>query len=91
MTASRGNRRFRLLAANVRARRRPCCLCGQPIDYTLDWPDPGSFSVQHIKSWKTHPHLRFDPANLDAAHLSCNGAEQGRGTGPALGSTSRRW
>lgn len=72
-------------------RRRPCCICSQPIDYTLDYPHPQSFSVQHIKAWHTHPELREDPSNLDAAHLSCNSSEGQSGPKPALGSVSESW
>lgn len=96
----RTSRRFRQLAKQVRARRRPCRICGEPIDYSLRYPHPRSFSVEHIKSWATHPHLREDPANLDAAHLSCN---QSKGASEAnlarsaerheqlLGQRSRDW
>lgn len=70
--AGRSGHRFRQIKANLRAQRRPCCLCGQPIDYSLSFPHPDSFSTQHIKDWATHPELREDPANVDAAHLICN-------------------
>lgn len=61
------------LKAEVFARRRPCCRCGQPIDYTLAYPDPNSKSVDHYPHpLSTHPHLAEDPANLAAAHLHCN-------------------
>lgn len=90
-TAGRSTRRFRALSRNLKAQRRPCCRCRQPIDYSLAWPDPSSFSVEHIKSWHDHPELREDPANLDAAHLSCN-SSKGKGEGkPTLGTTSRDW
>ena len=89
--AGRTSRSFRRLAANLRAQRRPCCRCGQPIDYTLDRTHPDSFTIEHIKSWRDHPHLREDPANLDAAHRRCN-SSKGSGDGkPGLGSTSRAW
>lgn len=70
--AGRRGRVWNRLKTNLRAKRRPCCICGQPIDYTLHWPDPNCFTVQHIKSWSGHPELREDPANLDAAHFRCN-------------------
>lgn len=92
----RSTRRFRRLAANLRAQRRPCCVCRQPIDYQLQWPDPGSFPVEHLKPWSTHPHLREDPANLDAAHLGCNSSRGQRTRQQAnldrdLGQRSRDW
>jgi hypothetical protein len=89
-TAGRSSRRFRALSAELKRQRRPCCICRQPIDYGLAHPDPGSFSVQHIKSWKDFPELREDPSNLDAAHLGCNATGQA-GTGSGLGTPSRRW
>lgn len=90
--AGRRGSRWRRLSAEVRAKRRPCCLCGQPIDYSLKHPDPGSFSVQHIKDWHTHPELREDPSNLDAAHLGCNGSDGARPEGmAALGPMSEEW
>lgn len=88
--AGRSSRRFERLKRNLRAERRPCCICKQPIDYSLVWPDEGSFSVEHIKPWSTHPELREDPSNLDAAHLGCNSA-RGRRSKPSLGHTSREW
>lgn len=31
------------------ARSKPACyLCGEPIDYTLRYPDPGCFVVDHV-------------------------------------------
>ncbi|THV27929.1 HNH endonuclease [Glycomyces paridis] len=89
-TAGRSTRRFRALSAELRRQHRPCCICRQPIDYALAHPHRQSFSVQHIKSWKDFPELREDPANLDAAHLSCNSAGEA-GTGSGLGTPSRRW
>jgi 5-methylcytosine-specific restriction endonuclease McrA len=90
-TIGRSTRRFRRLAADLRAQRRPCCRCGQKIDYTLTHPDPGSFTVEHLKAWSTHPELREDPANLDAAHLGCNSSKGNSDGAPTLGSTSRAW
>lgn len=89
-TIGRSTRRFRRLAAELKTQRRPCCVCGQRIDYSLSNPHPESFSVEHIKSWADHTELREDPANLDAAHLGCNSAK-GRHGKLTLGGTSRQW
>jgi hypothetical protein len=79
------------MKANLRAQRRqPCILCGQRIDYSLQWPDPWSFSVQHIKSWAEHPELRADPSNMAQAHLDCN-QSAGKSGGVELGLTSQNW
>lgn len=90
VNAGRRGSRWNRLKANQRAKRLPCCLCGQPIDYTLEWPDPGSFSVQHKQDWHRHPELREDPANLDSAHLGCN-SSAGQDGKPTLGATSETW
>ena len=74
----------------VRARRRPCCICGEKIDYSLTWPNPRSFSVQHVISRKVRPDLTFDPTNCDSAHLDCN-QSLGEQTQITERVTSRRW
>jgi len=93
--ASRSSRRYRRLVANLRSQRRPCCICGQPIDYRLQYPDLRSFSAEHIRPFSTHPELREDPANLDAAHLECNRGSPSGVRPPhspqPLGEPSRDW
>jgi len=89
--AGRSGSTWRKLSANQRAKRLPCCICRQPIDYTLTYPNEDSFSVEHIKPWSTHPELREEPTNLDSAHLRCNKAKQDKTTLPTLGNTSRNW
>lgn len=91
MAANRHSKRAKRLAADVKARRDPCWLCGQAIDYTLDALDPWAFSVDHVRPWSTHPELREDPGNLAAAHSTCN-KRRGNGAPPAgLGLLSRSW
>lgn len=89
--AGRTSRRWKRLRANLKRERRPCCLCLKPIDYTLEWPDPRSFSVEHVKPRSTHPHLAEDPTNLDAAHLGCNSRRGNRQPPAPIGRTSRTW
>lgn len=85
-------KRWRRLVRLVRARHEPCCRCSQVIDYTLAYPDPGSFSVDHYpKPLSTHPWLAWEPTNLHAAHLVCNQAGGARPPAPRLGSTSESW
>lgn len=67
-----GTRAWRNLAAVQRAKHLPCYLCGQPIDYDLEWPHPASFSADHVKPYVRHPHLRLDPGNVVSSHLRCN-------------------
>lgn len=101
MPRGRSGRPWRRLVAHVRARRGPCCRCGQPINYRLPYlnagtgrPDPAAFSVDHYPHpLSTHPWLAEDPDNLAPAHLRCN---QSAGTNtsttePSLGATSRDW
>ena len=80
----------RRVSDHVRARHEPCCICQQPIDYALKWPNPRSFSVQHVIARSIRPDLMFDVANCKAAHLDCN---QSQGAEPMISErvTSRRW
>ena len=92
MSLRASGKRWARLRAQVRARREKCCRCGQVIDYSLAYPDPGSFSVDHYPYPRaTHPHLLYDPANLRAAHLQCNQAGGSKPPLPGLGTTSERW
>jgi len=84
--------RWRKLVANVRAKRQACCRCWQPIDYSLDYPHPDSFSVDHYPCpLSTHPWLAEDPGNLHAAHLVCNQSAGNKRPLPTLGNTSEAW
>jgi len=90
--AGRHGSRWRTLTAQVRAKRGPCCRCGQRIDYRLSYPDPACFSVDHYPHpLSTHPHLAEDPANLAAAHLLCNQSAGNKGELPGLGEVSESW
>jgi 5-methylcytosine-specific restriction endonuclease McrA len=89
--AGRTTRRMRRLAADLRARRSPCWLCGQPINYSLPPSDPASFSVDHVEPLSKRPDLAEEPTNLRAAHSRCNKARGNRDPKPGLGSTSANW
>lgn len=89
--AGRSTRRFKALAVTVRNQHRPCCICGQSIDYTLDPKHPASFTVEHLQPLSTHPHLAEDPANLDAAHRACNSQRGVNDTKPSLGTPTNNW
>lgn len=90
--AGRRGSRWNRLKAEVKARREPCCRCGQRIDYSLAWPDARSFSTDHYPHpLSTHAHLAEDPANLRAAHLMCNQSAGDSGATLTLGATSRDW
>lgn len=83
---------WRKLVTAIRATRAPCGICGQPIDYTIAWPDPQSFSVDHIVARAIAPHLAEDITNLQATHLGCNRSKYtGPDQGHRLGTPSRHW
>ena len=65
-----GHRR-RKLRTRVRAEGRPCALCGQPIDYSLDSSDPMAFVLDERlpRKWGGDP-LSMD--NVQPAHRCCN-------------------
>lgn len=91
-SAGRAGRRWQRLKAEVKARRGPCCRCGQAIDYGLANPDPRSFSVDHYPHpLSTHPHLAEDPANLAPAHLRCNVSAGNGAATPGLGDLAGIW
>lgn len=91
VSAGRSGHNWRKLVANLRAQRRPCWICGQPIDYRLRWPDPASFSADHAAPLSTYPHLAEDPSNLRASHLRCNTSRGAREPKAQIGITSRNW
>lgn len=76
----------RTVYARVRTEERVCWLCHQLIDLELNWPDPMSFSVDHVLPASTHQHLALERSNLHAAHLKCN---RRRGAKPAARVTPR--
>jgi 5-methylcytosine-specific restriction endonuclease McrA len=68
--------------ARWRATRAACAICGQPIDYTIAWPDPMSFVVDHIiPIAKGGPHT-FD--NTQPAHAGCNSTKRARLVAPII-------
>lgn len=83
------NAQLNKIAANLRAARRPCFICQQPIDYSLPWDDPQAFTVEHIKPRSTHPHLVTDPGNCVSSHARCNKGRQNNPYKPGLGVLSQ--
>lgn len=69
------------------ANQLPCCICDQPIDYSLRRPHKQACTVQHIKSRVSHPHLTWDPGNWAPAHADCN-YSQGKEIATGLGVVS---
>jgi hypothetical protein len=94
VTARNGRtRRERRNADDLKARRlQPCRRCGQPIDYDAAPGEADAFNAGHVKSWRDHPELRDDPANLQPEHENCNKAAHARdGNDNGLGFTSTDW
>ena len=79
MPRSRGSDRDR----RTIARTRPAChICGEPIDYTLPYLDPGEYVVDHVI-----PLNRGGPdvlANKAAAHRSCNRSKSDKDHAPIV-------
>ena len=87
----RTSRRWRRIVKAQRAKRLPCGICGQPIDYKLKHPDPGSFQADHVLPRETHPELAEDPGNVQSSHFSCNLAKRNGNQPPGLGLRSEDW
>lgn len=82
---------LQFVKARGRKRKTPCCICGQPINYSLPSTDPNGCSVQHIRARKLFPELTWLASNWAPAHLACN---QSHGTGEndrSSGVTSQDW
>ncbi len=78
----------------------PCALCEQPIDYTLKYPDPLCFTVDHITPIGRNPTperiLELDVlSNKQPAHFACNRDKwdkvEGSGDAPRTFVTDRTW
>lgn len=67
----RTSRAYRRKVAALRDEGRPCWLCGEPIDYRLQWPHPMSFSADHVKALNNGGSLWGE---LQPAHLAHNSA-----------------
>jgi 5-methylcytosine-specific restriction endonuclease McrA len=73
----RDMRRTRTFKSNLYWKSQGNCgICQQPIDTTLAYPDPNSFSVDHIVPLSKGGSERNE--NLQAAHLFCNIAKGNR-------------
>ena len=81
----------------VIARGKPdCALCAKPIDYTLKYPDPWCYVVDHILPVIKYPDLADELTNKQPAHNTCNRAkwdklEDVEAAGPRTFITTRTW
>ncbi|QGH75851.1 HNH endonuclease [Gordonia phage Syleon] len=103
----RSGRPYRTKRARYRrkcaAEKRPCSLCGKPIDYTLTGKHPMAWTLEHIipvselKRIDPNHRLLEAESNFEAAHMLCNQRKQDGGyrakggAGPAPAASSRRW
>lgn len=76
VNAIRSSRVYRNARAEYRrecaVRRAPCIVCAEPINYGLKYPNPYSWSLEHLKALKHHPELALDRRNWGSSHLTCN-------------------
>jgi 5-methylcytosine-specific restriction endonuclease McrA len=71
MTDPRSTGAYRKARAELAALGLPCWICRKPIDYSLQWPHPRSFSADHVIELDRGGDLT-DPANLRPSCLRCN-------------------
>lgn len=87
-------RRYKRIKAQFRQhcanRDAVCWLCSEPIDYTLTFTHPESFSLDHRYPRSTHPHLTEDVGNFMPSHSVCN-KSRGNREPTRVGKTSRPW
>lgn len=59
-----------------------CHICGRPIDYSLKWPDPMCFVVDHIVAIANggSDHI----SNKAASHNLCNSKKRARVYAPII-------
>jgi 5-methylcytosine-specific restriction endonuclease McrA len=77
----------------------PCALCFEPIDYSLKWPDPWCYVVDHVIPLGRNPSPETIAAldvlsNKQAAHNKCNRDKWDAmpdALGPRVFVTSRTW
>ena len=50
----------------------PCVICGEPVDYALQYPHPFSWTLEHLIPVKDRPELLLDKNNWGSAHHGCN-------------------
>lgn len=85
--------------AAIRRTKPPCALCGGDIDYSLRWPHPDCFVVDHIVPLGPSPTpermaLLDVLSNKQAAHHHCNRTKSDKveaDQGPRVFVTARTW
>lgn len=69
----------------------PCWLCRMPIEYTVEWPDPESFKLDHLYPRSTRPQYTLDPAGFRASHKRCNGSRGNYMPAVSIGTPAPIW
>lgn len=71
---------YRALREQFRTRcmaaRTPCHFCGNPIDWSLRHPDPGSFEVHHTQAVALYPQYELETSLWACSHKICNSLNQ---------------
>ena len=74
------------------AKRAPCWICGQRIDYSVaPGSTPESYEPDHRMPVETHPELALLPENVMPSHRRCNRARGKKAGIDNLGNRSRNW
>lgn len=71
--------RFR---SRIKATKAACHICGGPIDYSLAWPDPMCFVVDHVIPLAKQGSDTIE--NCRAAHATCNSKKRARIIAPIV-------
>lgn len=86
----RSGHKWRKATAHIKRTQDLCHLCGQPIDKTLDYRHPKSFTVDHVEPLSLNEDRALDRTNLKAAHRDCN-SRKGNGADGNVQRHSRNW
>ena len=82
MGTKRNSARRDRYRARWRATGANCHICGESIDYTIPWPDPRSFVVDHVKPLARGGTDTF--SNTAPAHATCNSTKRARDVAPII-------
>lgn len=69
----------------------PCIHDGEPIDYSLQYPHPMSWSLEHVIPVSDRIELLLDPNNFASAHFVCNSVNGNKGIESEIGVPSEDW
>lgn len=69
------DRRYRKQRAALRVEGVVCVLCGQPIDLELKWPDPMSFTADHVDPVALGGHNNGELQPMHAVHNRLRGTK----------------